>query len=364
MAGLTIEKFKWGLEHEFPLIKKGNIFCDFSNTTFSDWDVIIQQLPEYSSDRDSLRIGDLGIKVKRWYIEGFERFNEQGEFLYAVPKGIEVRTPICSSLQEAVTTLVADIDIWNQVAATFDYTPAKVSFNPFQQNEFIPNPPENTWELKQRAGTSEYLHMLTYGPDINLSHPDITPHQLTEIGQKLTYYSPFIVPFSFSSPFYKGALWGGLSRRTYYRTGRRPVVAVFLPDESHVIRSTPTLTKVARLPAEVGRIEFKAFDMISDLSLYEALGTLLLGIILSNDLPGRLLVPNQALHQKSAQLGFADKEISEGARVVLKAAQAALPVELHKHLQPLIKMWQNREVTAHHMIKVYNEKQSVLDAIK
>ena len=363
MHDLSIEDFRWGLEHEFPLIKEGRVFSDFSNTTFADLDSIIQHLPSYPADYASLRIGDQGIKVKRWYMEGFERFDETGRFLYTVPKGMEIRTPISTSLPEALSTLRSDIATWTATAAPFGYTAANVSFNPIQAEEFIPNPPENEWEKRERAGTAEYLHMLTYGPDINFSHPNLTTEQLIAIGKKLTFYSPYLVPFTFSSPFYKGELWGGLSRRTFYRTGRRPAVAVFLPEGTPITTSTPALTRIARIPSEIGRIEFKAFDMVADISLYEPLGNLLLGILLDTSLLGTLIVPNQAEHQKSARYGFADGGIYEQSKKVLAAAKSALPSELQSTLYPLEEMLESGQTPAHQMIKVYNKNKSILAAI-
>ena len=68
------------------------------------------------------------------------------------------------------------------------------------------------------------------------------------------------MPLSFSSPFRDGAPWGGLSARTHLRTGARPAVLVFLGPGAPQVASDPSLTQPARLPAEVGRLEFKAFD--------------------------------------------------------------------------------------------------------
>ena len=58
--------------------------------------------------------------------------------------------------------------------------------------------------------------------------------------------------------------WGGLSARTALRTGARPAVLVFLADGEPQVDADPSLTQLARLPAEVGRIEFKAFDACPD----------------------------------------------------------------------------------------------------
>ena len=121
---------------------------------------------------------------------------------------------------------------------------------------------------------------------------DLSTENVIDIGRKLTYYSPYIVPFSYSSPFYKGGLWDGLSVRTFIRTGKRPAALVFVQKEEQLINSIPSLTKIARIPAlEVGRIEFKACDSCDDFSTYAALLALLKGLVLDNTLLGRETVP-------------------------------------------------------------------------
>jgi hypothetical protein len=365
MKDIDISSFKWGIEHEFPVVNAAGEFCDFSNSTFEDFNRVIEEMPTFDSDYPGLRVGDLGIKAKRWYIEGFERFDEEGTYLLTDPKGFEIRTPISSSIEEAVATLKQDFASFVKVAAKYGYTPASVSLNPLR-DEFVPNPALNSWEVAHRRSPEErtaYIHMLTSGPDISFSSPLFDVAKSIDIAQKLTFYSPYIVPFSFSSPFYKGELWGGLSKRTYYRTGKRPSVLVFVGEESERIKSTPTLTDKARLAAEVGRIEFKAFDTVRDLDLYLALGTLLLGIALDDTLEGRLIVPNEALHKHSATHGFKDALIHNLAEDVVQAAENALPPEYRANLAPLHAMLQTRRSQADDMIEQYQKTRDILSAI-
>ncbi len=88
---------------------------------------------------------------------------------------------------------------------------------------------------------------------LNFSFSADSPEAIVERLWRLTYYSPYIVPFSFSSPFVGGALRSGLSYRTYRRTGRRPAALEHLsggPDHP--------LVKNANPPSQHLRIEFKA----------------------------------------------------------------------------------------------------------
>jgi hypothetical protein len=97
--------FSFGIEHEVAFLNDRNQFADFSCTSFAEMNQIIEQLPVYADDYAQLRIGDAGIKKKRWYIEGFERFSEDGKVTDCAPKGIEIRTTIHASIQGAIAEL-------------------------------------------------------------------------------------------------------------------------------------------------------------------------------------------------------------------------------------------------------------------
>jgi hypothetical protein len=181
----------------------------------------------------------------------------------------------------------------------------------------------------------------------------------------LTYYSPYILPFSFSSPFFDGALWKGLSIRTFKRTGPRPAVMVFLHDDANHIAVSPSLTQPARVPFEAGRIEFKAFDTCRDIALYRSLFALLQGIVLDQTLPGRVLTPDVPEHQRSAQFGFEDEKIGAVAHDVLTAARRALGNGPEAgHLDRLDDMLGRRAVPAHDLIRTFQETKSILETLK
>lgn len=358
MTTYDFSAFRFGIEHEFPALDSSGRFVDFVTATFEDLDRVIAELPEHPEDGTSLRTGDLGIKSKRWYIEGFERFSETGEYLRTDPKGFEIRTPICGSLPEAIDNLNESIALWDTVAGSYGYTSLTCALNPFRA-EFVPNPPLNAWEVADRNTPEEqtaYIHMLTYGPDISFSHPDFSAEKTIDIARKLTFYSPFLVPYSFTSPFYLGEPWGGYSRRTFYRTGQRPAALVFTDDHSLIEQSFPSLVEPARIPSEAGRIEFKAFDCVPAIGMYRALGTLLVGVALDETLPGRATVPSTELHQLAASEAFGSDAILEGAREVLAAAREALPESERRYLAPLEGMLETKITFAHVMMRTFDKE--------
>jgi gamma-glutamyl:cysteine ligase YbdK (ATP-grasp superfamily) len=360
--------FAFGIEHEVAFMNRQGEFADFSCTRFEDLDQIIKSMPLYQEDYPQLRIGDAGIKKKRWYIEGFERFEASESPIDCVPKGIEIRTTIHSSIEGAIAELTESLKLLSEVASSFGFSPVLISFNPYHKS-FEPDPPLNAYEMKRRQGSPEkqtaHIPMLTYGPDLSLSAKDLDTEQVIELGQKLTYYSPFIVPFSYSSPFYGGDLWEGLSVRTFTRTGARPAAMVFIDEHGKLIQSSPSLTQKARIPAEVGRIEFKAFDSCGDFSIYSGLFALLKGLVIDQTLPGRATVPDGALHQVSAREGFENQAIFLGAREVVDAARSALENDPDAEMLMILQAaLHERRTPAHEMINRFHEVGSITDSLR
>lgn len=361
--------FYFGIEHEVAFLNSEGEFADFSCTKFTDFNQIIEQLPIYPHDSTQLCIGDAGIRKKRWYIEGFERFAEDTQKLIdCIPKGIEIRTTINPDIKSAINELSESFCLLRQVAAKFDFSPILVSFNPYK-TVFQPDPPLNKYERSILQANSDeqtaHIFMVSYGPDLNLSFPGLSYESLIDIAKKLTYYSPYIVPFSFSSPFYQGDLWQGLSVRTFIRTGKRAAAIVFVEKPEQLIQSTPSLTKIARIPAEVGRIEFKSFDSCDDFSMYAALLVLLKGLVLDTSLPGRAIIPDPERHQISAKEGFNNQEIFAIASQVLQAAEVALGEDPDVNLlAPLKDILNNRETRACMMISDFKKLGSIEQVLK
>ena len=320
-------RFRYGIEHECAMLRSDGSFADFTAVSFEELQVVVDALPEDPADYPDLRIGDQGIKRKRWYVEGFERFDEHGGLVRCDPKGIEVRTRIHDSIDAAVGALGDDLALLDAEAARVGLATTTIAFNPLRSHYRI-DPPLNGWERSHRTGSPEertaHLHMTTYGPDLNLSCADLGAADLVDVGRKLTHYSPWLVPLSFSSPFRDGGPWGGLSARTAVRTGARPAAMAFLADGVPQVPADPSLTQPARLPAEVGRLEFKAFDSCPDPALYGELLSLLTGLVLDTTLPHRRTTPDTALHRHAARVGYDDAALRAGAEAALDAAGAAV----------------------------------------
>ena len=343
----------YGIEQEIPLLRPDGVFADSSNTTYQELQGIIDQLPEYPADRGVLHIGDAGIKRKRWYVEGYERFAEDGSSVAMLPKAIEIRTPPRPTISDALADLRSHYLLLRQGLADAQFKTTWISHHPFQST-FELDPPANAFERELWGGyadmATDTIAQRTFGPDLNFSLDGMNDHALIDAGKKLTYYSPFIVPFSFSAPFQDNRLWDGLSLRTYVRTGRRPAVRVFLHHPANMLKSVPTLTQESELPANAGRIEFKAFDTCHSVTLYDSLFHLLVGIVQDTTLPGRALTPDPKLHQRSARRGFSDELIRAGARQVLDVVPQA---------SGLRHMLEDNRLPVQELIDAYHATQSI-----
>ncbi len=360
--------FCFGIEHEVAFVNHQGKFADFHNTKFADFEQIVDQLPIYPTDYPQLRVGDAGIKQKRWYIEGFERFSDSEEVIDCLAKGIEIRTTIHSTIQGAIDELTASFSLLRQVAASFGFSPVLASFNPYT-SVFVPQPPLNDFEIRQLQAYPDeqtaHIYMVSYGPDLNISLRNLPTERLIDVGKKLTYYSPYIIPFTYSSPFYNGGLWSGLSVRTFIRTGKRSAALVFVEKSEELIKSVPSLTKVARIPAEIGRIEFKACDSCDNFAIYAALLALLKGLILDETLPGRAIIPDAKLHQLSAKYGFENEDILVNTKQILESAEIALKDDPDiEFLTPLKLILSEQKTKSHELISYFQKVGSIETTLK
>jgi glutamate-cysteine ligase len=358
-------RFRYGIEHELAILRGGE-FADFTGLTFDELQVVVDALPLDAADYPDLRVGDQGIKRKRWYVEGYERFDDQGRLVRCDPKGLEVRTRIHGGVEAAVDALAGDVEALNAELGRRGLATCAIGFNPLR-SAYVIDPPLGEWERAHRIGSPEertaHLHMVTYGPDLNLSAEGL---DVLDAARKLTHYSPWLVPLSFSSPFRDGKPWGGLSARTHLRTGARPAALAFLGPNEPQVASDPSLTQPARLPAEIGRLEFKAFDAIGDLALYGELLSLLTGLVLDDTLPGRRTTPDAAAHRHVATVGLTDDAVRAETGALLTAAERAVadrPAD-RERLAALRERWARRASAAAGMLAAYASGRTLAEVLR
>jgi hypothetical protein len=347
----TTTVLRWGLEAEFGLVDRAGALVDFTHPRGPELQQIVDSLPDHA-DEDLTR-GDLAIKWSRWYVEGDERFADDGRFLRCVPKGIEVRTPVADGVTQAVTSLCALTAELASAASSRGLRLTAVGHNPIHST-YAPEPPFNPWERRMREEHAEYaapeVYMCTYGPDVNLSAPAWTEAEAMAAATRLAQWAPEIVAFSLNAPIVHGLPYGGLSYRTAVRAGRRPNVRLFLPTAaSFADQGTPAdqgivadqgtvadeavcaglVVRPARIPAERGRIEFKALDAFADLGRFAAYAALIGGLATADGAPAPSeietgLDPDPAARLRAAAVdGFADDALVARCQVLLDLAADA-----------------------------------------
>ena len=335
---------KFGIEAEYGLVRPDGRFADFTNTAYQEVRALLAPLPDYR--HAELRVGDAGIRVKNWYVEGDERFDAGGHSTGLAVKGVEIRTPVRASIEESLQSLrmlramlQAELEPRGWALVTIGFNPCTAAYRPDYARW------EREFHASHAGNALPEVSTLSYGPDLNFSRRGDTPEAAIETVRRLTYYSPYIVPFSFSSPFVGGALWEGLSYRTFQRTGPRPAALAHLSGG----RGHP-LVKEADPESQHGRIEFKAFDMVGDDALLAELFHLVFGIAMADAaaLPGLADVPDCELHRTAALHGLEDARIhTQAARVVAVARETLAAQGYAARFALLEAMLETRRSPAH-----------------
>lgn len=322
-AGGTLS-FQCGIEYEYLIAERlasGWYLHSHQSLVFERMQALLANKPGGADP--TLRTGDLGVKQGYWYLEGDERFDEQGQFAGMAVKGVEIRTPPRPGVAAAIDSLLQIEQALAEQLARADMALAVCAFHPYQTH-YRYDPPINGFEMALRAAEPAYaaaqVSTLSYGPDINLSFAHFTDDMALSATRRLIWWAPYLVPFSFNSPWFAGHRWDGWSKRTFERRQLRPSAKLFCDAKAGL---QPPLYP-ARLPAERGRIEFKAFDAMPTISLLQACSWLLVGLCLAHDRPEQADEASGDLFQLAATQGFAHPLIRYRAGLALGSAQQAL----------------------------------------
>ncbi len=223
------------------------------------------------------------------------------------PKGMEIRTPVCSSLDECLSCLKTLHDRLESALSKRGYTLVSLSHHPT----------EHHFEGPQNKRRYDYWQwamevMTTCGPDINVSLPSELNDRIDvpDLHRKVNYYGPALAALSLASPLYRGGLWKirgsvGKSIRTY----RRSVIAPAI--ELH--------------PEENGRLEFKLFEATNRLEDYHAFFLLWLALLLDDGLKGRSRDQTRIYDLGAvARFGLDAETVRERADAVLTRAHDVL----------------------------------------
>ena len=263
--------FRFGLEAEYLLVEAGSFRPLWH--------------PDLSFDRldaalSAVETGDLppldGLcplpphgRVTPYLVEGYHVPDPAAPGATLLPKGVEIRTPVCGSIDETLSTFAVLYGRMQDTLAGLGMRAVALSHHPT----------EDQFEGSQGGRRFDYWlwakqAMLTFGPDVNVSLPGPLAGRLdtADLWEKVNHYAPALTGLTLASPLFRGDLWRirgavGKSLRTY----RRGVSGQAL--ELH--------------PEQRGRLEFKSFEMTHRLEDFRGYLLLWLALLLDDGLAGR-----------------------------------------------------------------------------
>jgi len=263
--------FRFGLEAEYMLADAETFRplwhrdVSFEQINAALESIDLSDLPSL----DGLELESPHRKLMPFAVEGYHVPNPDFSPIDLLPKGVEIRTPVCDSVEECLgclTTLHRRLQ-----AALLEMGCQAVALSH--------HPTETHFEGPQNKRRYDYWQwamevMVTYGPDINVSLPeDRRPRlDLTDLHAKVNYYAPALTALTLASPFRAGGLWKirgqiGKSGRTYRRSVIAPAIEIHLDED--------------------GRLEFKPLETTDRVEVFHGYFLLWLALLLDDGLKGR-----------------------------------------------------------------------------
>lgn len=334
-----------GIEQEFVFADESRQYLDADNTSYSVFSNIVDQLSAHEGDDSILECKSLEQYPKRCYVEGFERHDPEGKVIETIPKGLEIRTLPHDSVDGLVVEFRSTYaDVMRQ-ARQAGLSPVLTSMHPFKSSLELNGRLDAT---EQRVRTESRLavakrSMLTHGLHVNVSVAGYSAEQMQDLVEKINYYTPSMVPWSFSSPFRNGGVFDGLCARNHSRAGTRSMADL---DNRNGIQV----------------LEFRGFDALSDTRLLTALLKLFCGFLMDKSLQGRASVQDPDRLIRSSLYGFSDPEFRAESLAILKGAKPALAGDPDS-LELLEEMLEHNDSSSARMKQCYANSGNIMDCI-
>ncbi len=304
----TRDSFRFGLETEFLLVDASSFRPLWHpDLQFETLNATLEAIPADDFQCGSFKVEPPHRKPGPYVVEGYHLPDPQMNPIDLLPKGVEIRTPVRSSIEECLAALKVLHDRLQRALASAGIQVVVLSAHP---TEIHFSGPQN----KRRYDYWQWamVAMLTYGPDVNISLPEALTRRidLKDLNEKVNYYVPALTALTLSSPLHGGKLWRirgriGKSLRTYRRSVVAPAIEVH-PDEGF-------------------RLELKSFEMTRSLVDYRNYFLLWLTLLLDEGLKGRASDQTRIYDLgRIACDGVAAETVRDRANAVLDRAPQAL----------------------------------------
>lgn len=338
--------FHFGLEVEYMLASAQSFRPLWHrDLSFDQLNAVLESIPfDDLPPLDGLELEHPHRKLMPFAVEGYHVPDPDMQPIDLLPKGIEIRTPVCSTIEECLSCLATLHERMQNSLASLGYQAVAISHHPTETHFEGPQNKRryDFWQWAMEV-------MVTYGPDINVSLPTDLQARLDiqDLFAKVNYYAPALTALTLASPFCEGKLWMirgrvGKSIRTY----RRSVIAPAL--EVHM--------------EERGRLEFKPFEATNRLDDLHAYFLLWLTLLLDDGLKGRASNQSRIYDLgQVAQFGLEAATVRSRANEVLLLA----PRVLSRHgfateaLQPFKNRLETGRLPADELIELYRQDLSI-----
>lgn len=303
------KEFRFGLESEYLVVNKE----DFAplwhhDLNFETLNGIFESVPlDGIPSCEGLDLEPPQTKLMPFVVEGYHLPDMDFHAKEILPKGVEIRTPVCQSLEEVLRIHSVLFSRLKAAMNKHGYDLVCLSHHPIHSKFSGPQNKRrhDYWQWSMEV-------MTTFGPDINVSLPENLVALVSEsdLEEKINYYGPALSALSVASPFCDGAPWAlrdGFGKS--FRMHKRSYIAP--PIEFH--------------PDEKNRYEFKVFDMPNSLEEIEAQFLSFLALVLDEGLKGRSTKQTRIYDLgQVARRGLQAEDMTERATELLERAPAVL----------------------------------------
>jgi carboxylate-amine ligase len=293
---------------------------------------------------DGLELEPPHRKLMPFVVEGYHLPAPELSPRDVLPKGVEIRTPVCPSIESCLECLGVLHGRMQAALGVLGYRAVTVSHHPVEDHF---EGPQN----KRRHDFWQWamLAMTTYGPDVNVSLPAPLNDRLdpADLHAKVNHYAPALTALTLASPFVRGGLWEirgrvGKSIRTHRRSVTAPAI------ELH--------------PEEAGRLEYKTFEATGSLGDFHAYFLLWLELLLDDGLRGRASEPTRIYDLGAvARDGLAAETVAGRAAEVLDRAPGVLAAHGFdpRPLEPFRRRLETGRLPADDLIDLFARERSI-----
>lgn len=343
--------FRFGLESEYLVVRAQDfqplwhqeLYFEKLNEIFEQ--ISLEGIPSC----EGLDLEPPQKKLMPFVVEGYHLPDMDFHAKEILPKGVEIRTPVCNSLAEVLNVHSILYTRLKETMRSHGYDLVCLSHHPLHSAFSGPQNKRrhDYWQWSMEV-------MTTYGPDINVSFSEELAQLISheDLEAKINFYGPALSALSVASPFVDGSLWKiGPEFGKSFRMHKRSYIAP--PIEFH--------------PTEKNRFEFKVFDMPSSIQEIEAQFLAFIALVLDESLKGRASKQTRIYDLgQVARKGLMAESVQERLSEFLEKAPGVLQ-EWGYNPQPL-EIFKERLLTgrtpADDMIDLFKQTGSLIEVLK